>query len=43
MAPTQVTLRNERIHAHDCASCVTEDGYVDCCTARSDHPALPPE
>ena len=25
---TQVTLRHERIHAHDCASCV-EDGYVD--------------
>jgi len=26
---TQVTLRHERIHAHDRASCVTEDGYVD--------------
>lgn len=41
---TQVTLRHERIHAHDCASCVTEDGYVDWLhrEIRLD-PALPPD
>jgi putative redox protein len=39
-----VTLRHERIHAHDCARCVTEDGYVDRLhrEIRLD-PARPPE
>ena len=41
---TQVTLRHERIHAHDRASCVTEDGYVDRLHRESRlDPALPPE